>query len=118
MTIAQDVVSEGLSKGYFTPLVLGAIVYTALFIASRVLDGRGDERSETAADAAFVVILLSAVYVAILAVAAVASEPDLVWDLVRILAVVGVFFGFLLLLLFAVFDLGIGGISRMRHRND
>ena len=37
-------------------------------------------------------MLLSGVYVAILAVVAVASESDLVWDLVRIIVIVVVFF--------------------------
>lgn len=109
--------TEGLSSSYFTPLILAAVLYVALFVATRVLDGRGDQRSELAADAAFLLMLLSAAYTAILAVVAVASEMDLIWDLVRILIVVVVFFGLLLLLLLLVFERGIGGLSRMRRRS-
>jgi len=116
MILAQfESAPEGLSSGYFTPLVFGALLYTALFMAGRVLEGRGDPRSEAVADIGFVVMLLSGVYVAILAVVAVASEMDLIWDMVRILFVVMLFFGVLILLLLAVFERGIGGISRARQ---
>jgi hypothetical protein len=108
--------SEGLSSGYFTPLILAGVVYAGLFVAARVLEGREDERSETAEDAGFVVMLLSGVYVAILLVVAVASEMDLVWDLVRILVIVVVFFAVLVLLLLLVFERAIGGITRARRR--
>ena len=117
MTVAQvSTPAEGLSSGYFMPLILAAVLYVVLFMAGRALAGRGDERSETADDIGFVVMLLSAVYVAILAVVAVVSEMDLVWDLVRILFVVIAFFGGLLLFLLVVFERGIGGLSRMRRR--
>ena len=109
--------AEGLSSSYFLPLILAGVLYVALFVAARVLDGRGDARSETAADAAFLLMLLSAAYTAILAVVAVASEMDLIWDLVRILVVVTVFFGLLILVLLLVFERGIGGLSRLRRRS-
>ena len=108
--------SEGLSSGYYTPLILAAVVYVALFVTARVLEGRGDARSETAEDAGFLLMLLGAAYVLILTVVAVASEIDLVWDLVRIVVFVVIFFAALVLLLLAVFELGIGGLSRMRRR--
>ena len=109
--------AEGLSSSFFLPLILAGVLYVALFVTARVLDGRGDERSETAADAAFLLMLLSAAYTAILAVIAVASEMDLIWDLVRILFVVVVFFGILILALLLVFERGIGGLSRLRRRD-
>ena len=109
--------AEGLSSSYFLPLILAGVLYVVLFVAARVLDGRGDDRSETAADAAFLVMLLSGAYTAVLAVVAVASEMDLIWDLVRILFVVVVFFGILLLALLLVFERGIGGLSRLRRRD-
>lgn len=109
--------AEGLSSSYFLPLILAGVLYVALFVAARVLDGRGDERSENVADAAFLLMLLSAAYTAILAVVAVASEMDLIWDLVRILFVVVVFFGILILALLLVFERGIGGLSRLRRRD-
>lgn len=117
MTIAQfDTPSEGLSSGYFTPLVLAGVLYVVLYVAARVLEGRDDERWETAEDVGFLVMLLSAVYVAILTVVAVASEFDLVWDLLRILVVVAVFFLALVLFLLLVFERGLGGLSRARRR--
>jgi hypothetical protein len=117
VTLAQFTTpSEGLSSGYYTPLIFAALVYVALFVTARVLEGRGDERSETAEDVGFVVMLLSAVYVAILAVVAVASEIDLVWDMLRIVIFIAVFFAALVLVLMLVFELGIGGISRARRR--
>ena len=117
MTLAQfETHSEGLSSGYYTPLILAGVVYAALFVAARALEGRDDSRSETAEDAGFAVMLLSGVYVAILLVVAVSSEMDLVWDLVRILVIVVVFFAALVLLLLLVFERGIGGISRVRRR--
>ena len=107
---------EGLSSGYFSPLILAALVYVGLYVTARVLEGRGDERSEKAEDLGFAVMLLSGAYVAILGVVAAVSKSDLVWDMVRILAVVAVFFGGLLLVLLLVFERGIGGLSRARRR--
>ena len=116
MTLAQfETPSEGLASGYYTPLILAAVVYVGLFVAARVFEGRGDERAETAADVGFLVILLSGAYVAILAVVAVTSEMDLVWDLVRILVIVVVFFIVLILLFFLVFERGPAWIGRLRH---
>ncbi len=114
MTLAQfDAPSEGLASGYFTPLILAAMAYAVLFVAARVYDGRGDSRAEQAEDLSFALILLSGGYVAILAVVAVVSEIDLIWDMLRILAIITVFFAVLLVLLLAVFELGVG---RMRRR--
>ena len=117
MTIAQfETQSEGLSSSYFTPLILAAVLYVALYVTARVLEGRGDERWETAEDAGFLLMLLGAAYVAILTVVAVVSETDLVWDLVRIIVVVAVFFLALILVLLLVFERGIGGLSWARRR--
>lgn len=116
MILAQATPSEGLSSTYFTPLILAAVVYVALFVAGRVLSGRDDERAETVEDIGFALMLLSGVYVAILLVVALASEVDLIWDLVRIMFVVVVFFGALILVLLLVFERGIGGLSRLRRR--
>ena len=118
MIIAQfDTPSEGLSSGYFTPLILAAVLYVVLFVAARVLEGREDERSETAEDLGFLLMLLGAAYVAILTVVAVASEIDLVWDMVRIIVIVAAFFAVLILILLAVFERGVGGLSRARRRD-
>jgi lysylphosphatidylglycerol synthetase-like protein (DUF2156 family) len=117
VTLAQfSTPSEGLATSYFLPLILAALLYAVLFVAARVLNGRGDPRADTAEDAGFALIVLSGVYVAILAVVALASEIDLIWDMVRILAIIVVFFAALILLLLVVFERGIGGISRLRRR--
>jgi hypothetical protein len=108
--------SEGLASGYYTPLILAAVLYVVAYVAARVLEGRGDERWETAEDVGFLLMLLGAAYVAILAIVAVVSEPDLVWDLVRIIVVVSVFFLGLVLVLLLVFERGAGGVSRARRR--
>ncbi len=52
--------SEGLSSSYYSPLILAGLLYLVLFVAARVLEGRGDPRAETVEDAGFVVMLLAA----------------------------------------------------------
>ena len=117
MILAQfETPPEGLSSGYFTPLILAGAVYACLFVATRVFEDRDDSRAETMQDLGFAVVLLSGVYVAILAVVAIASEMDLIWDLVRILVVIVVFFFVLVLFLLLVFERGIGSLSRARRR--
>ena len=107
---------EGLSSGYFSPLILAGLVYAGLFVAARVFEGRDDPRWETMEDLGFGVILLAGVYVAILAVVAVVSEFDLVWDMLRIILVVVLFFLVLVLILLVVFEVAVraitGGSSR------
>ena len=113
-----DVPSEGLSSSYYSPLILLGILYLVLFVASRVLDGRGDQRAETAQDAGFVTMLLAGVYVVILTLVALTSEAELMFDMIRIAFIVMASFALFLLALLLVFDLGIGSISRLRHRGD
>jgi hypothetical protein len=113
-----DVPSEGLSSSYYRPLILLGLLYVALFVTSRVLAGRGDQRFETAADGAFVTTLLAGVYVLILTLVALFSEPELVYDMIRIALIVMAFFALFLLVLLLIFDVGIGSISRLRHRGD
>jgi hypothetical protein len=118
--IAQvNVPSEGLSSGYYSPLILAAVIYAALFVANRVLEGRGeDERAELVADAGFVVALVSGAYVLVLFIVALTSEIDLISDMLLITVVVIAFFAVLGLLLLLVFEYGIRGISRTRRRVD
>jgi len=117
MILAQfDAPSEGLASSYFTPLILAALIYAVLFVAARVLHGRDDSRGEQAEDIGFAVVLLSGAYVAILAVVTVVSEIDLVWDMVRILAIITVFFAALILVLLVVFEFGLGRLGRARRR--
>jgi hypothetical protein len=115
--IAQiDIPSEGLSTSYYQPLLLLFLLSLVLLIAARVLEGRGDGRAETVHDLAFVVELLIAGYLVILAIVALASEIELVGDMITIIAVIVAFFAALVLLLLVVFELAIRGITRTRKR--
>jgi asparagine N-glycosylation enzyme membrane subunit Stt3 len=114
--IAQVIPSEGVSPGLYSPLWLAAVVYVALLVGSHVLAGRGDDRAEGVADAAFGVMLLTAAYAVVLLVIALVSESGLVQDLFEITLIVVAFFALLGLFLLALFEGGIGGISRLRRR--
>jgi hypothetical protein len=114
--IAQDTPAEGISFGVFQPLLFAAALYTILFVVSRVLEGRDDPRGERLADAAFGLLLLMAAYVVVLAVTAVASEYELVWDMIVTTLVISVFFLLLIGLLLVLAEKGVGGLSRLRRR--
>ena len=114
--IAQDVPAEGLSYGLFQPVFLAALLYAALVVVGRILDGRGDPRGQKVGDAAFGLLLLAGAYVVVLAVVALASEYELVWDMLVTTAVITVFFLLLIGLLLVLAERGIGGISRLRRR--
>ena len=52
--VAQvSVPSEGLESALYQPLYLVLILYVALFVAGRVLEGREDDRADTVQDAGF-----------------------------------------------------------------
>lgn len=106
---------EGISGPYYTPLIIAGILYALLSVAAGTLRARDRERSAQLQDLAFGIVLLSAAYLVVLLIAALASESDLVWDLVRILGIVIVFFGLLLTILLVVFERGFGGLSRLRR---
>jgi hypothetical protein len=113
-TLAQVVQpAEGLDSGLYQPLYLVLILYVVLFVAARVLDGRGDDRSETVQDAAFALLCLVGVYVAILLVYALSAEFDLIVDMVQIMAIMIGFFALLVVFLLGV-ELLVG--LRGRHR--
>ncbi len=112
--IAQDVPREGLSYGLFEPLLFAAAVYAILFVVSRVLEGRGDRRGATLGDVAFGLLLLMAAYVVVLAVNALASEYELVWDMLVTTVVITVFFLLLIGLLLVLTEKALRGVSRLR----
>jgi len=107
---------DGLSAGMFTPLIYGAVLYAVLYVAGAVLANRDDPRDETAADAAFVLLLLLGVYTAVLVIMALASRFELLVDLLRIMTIVVVFFGLLIVVLFG-FGLLFGAIGRALRRD-
>jgi polyferredoxin len=106
--------TEGLDSGLYGPLYLVLILYVALFMAGRVLEGRDDARAEPVQDAGFALLLLAAVYVFVLAVMAFASEIDLLVDLLQIMAIVIGFFAVLVLVLLAI-ELLFGVLGRSRR---
>lgn len=108
--------AEALSSSLFLPLTLAAILYVALYVTANVLSGRSSPAAQKMFDAAFVVLLLAAVYTVVLLLIALASEFKLITDAVIITLICVVFFGALLAVLFVVFDLGVGAISRARRR--
>ena len=114
--IAQDVPAEGLSYGLFQPVFLAALLYALLFVVGRILEGRGDPRARKVSDVAFGLLLLTGAYVLVLGVVAIASEYELVWDMLVTTAVITVFFLLLIGLLLVLAERGIGGISRLRRR--
>ena len=114
--IAQSVPSEGLSYDLFEPLLLVAVVYAVLLAVGRALEGRGDPRGRRLGDVAFGLLLLAAAYVVVLAVIAVSSEYELVWDMLVTTAVIAVFFLLLLGLLLTLVERGVGVIGRLRRR--
>jgi len=94
--------SEGLDAALYQPLYLVLVIYVALFVLGRVLDGRDDPRTDAVLDAGFALLCLAAVYVAVLAVYAFTSEFDLIADMVEIMAVMIGFFAILVVVLLGV----------------
>jgi thiol:disulfide interchange protein len=96
----------GLSWGLFSPLVVAALVYVALYTAGNVVEGRGHgESAERVRDLSFAVALVAAAYTALLLVIAVVGRPGEFFDMVRVVLVVSVFFLLLLLVFFGIFEL-------------
>lgn len=95
---------EGLDTALWQPLLIVALIYAVLFVAANVIEGRGDGKTaDTVRDLAFGVILLGALYTAGLIILALISRPDLVGDMLLILAIIIVFFGLLVVVLYVTF---------------
>jgi len=109
-----EIPSEGLESGLYMPLYLLLVLYVILFVAGRVLDGRGDDRADKVQDAGFALMLLGAVYVAVLAVYAFASEFELIVDMVEIMAIMIGFFALLIVALLGI-ELLVGLAGRRRR---
>ena len=107
---------EGLSTGLFLPLFYGAVIYALLYVVSAVLENRDDPRAGTVSDVAFVLMALMGVYTVVLLITALAARFDLVVDMLRVLAVVMVFFAVLILVLFAL-GLLVGLVARLVRRD-
>jgi hypothetical protein len=111
------VISEdGISGPYYTPLVIAAILYALLNVGATIVRGRDSERAATLQDLSFGVVLLTAAYVAVMLISAVVQKSGLVLDMIKVLAIMIVFFALLLVIMLLVFERGIGGLSRLRRR--
>lgn len=98
--------AEVLAWSLYVPLLLAAAVVIVISMASAIVRSRGNEASaERLLDLRFVVSLAAGAWTLVLLVLAIFDQPDDIWDMVLIVVVVGAFFGILLALLFAVFEL-------------
>ena len=105
--------TEELSVPLF-PLVLLGVAYVILFVAARILAGRGQTSNADGLDRiAFIVMLAAGVYTLVIGIYAVAMRSELIWDLMQIMLVIFAFF-ILLLLLRLLIEMGVGAISRAR----
>jgi hypothetical protein len=107
--------SEGISSSMFVPLIWGTVIYVLLFVGGSLLEGRGDRRGATVGDVAFVVLGLLGVYTLVLLITVLASEYELLIDMLKVLAIVVAFFAILLVILFGLATL-FGVIGRALRR--
>ena len=97
---------DELSSSLFQPVFVVALVAVVCFVVSQVLHSRdAHDRAERFADVGFAAALLGAVYVAVLFLISLVSEPDVLYDAALIILIVAVFFLVLLFLLFGVVEL-------------
>jgi hypothetical protein len=105
-----------LSWGLYVPLILAALVYAGAAIVAAVMTSRGNEPgAERVRDGGFLLVLLAGVWVLVLLLLALISEPDDIWDMVIITLVIVAFFVILLLVLFGL-SLLVGRIGRTTAR--
>ncbi len=101
-----------MNSSLYTPLLLVALLYAGLMIASDVVARRGNtERSERYQDLAFGTALAAGAYTAILLVLAAIDAPNRFTDAIITIAVVLAFFALLLGLLFLI-SLAYGRLRR------
>lgn len=107
-----------LTWGLFFPLILAAAAFAIVSAAAGVMSGRGnDSGAERLRDAGFVIILLGGVWVLVLLLLALISQPDDLWDMVVITLVIVAFFAILLVVLFGL-SLLVGRIGRSASRRN
>jgi hypothetical protein len=105
-----------LSWGLYLPLILAGLAYGGAAIVAGVMSSRGNEPgAERVRDGGFVLILLAGVWVVVLLLLALFSEPDELWDMAVITLVIVVFFALLLVVLFGI-SLLVGRLGRGRRR--
>jgi Kef-type K+ transport system membrane component KefB len=105
-----------LTWGLYFPLILAAAAFAICSISAGVMAGRGNESgAERLRDIGFVIVLLGGVWVVVLLVLALISQPDDIGDLLTITLVIVVFFAILLLVLFGL-SLLVGRVGRGTSR--
>jgi len=105
-----------LTWGLYFPLILAGVAYAIAAIAAGVMAGRGNEAgAERVRDAGFMLLLAAGVWVVVLLLLALFSEPDDLWDMVMITLVIVGFFVLLLLALFGI-SLMVARIGRTMAR--
>ena len=107
-----------LTWGLYFPLILAGMAYAVVAIAAGVIARRGNEaRAERLRDGGFLIVVLAGVWIVVLLLLAIFSEPDDLWDMAVILLVIVAFFAILLLVLFGISLLvgRIGGRGRRRR---
>jgi hypothetical protein len=110
-------IAANLPSAMFTPLVILIVVYAALAILAGRARGKEDHaKADRLATSAFGVVLLSAVYVVVLLIAAAVGYPSRVYDMLIILAVIGVFFALLLFVFFLLGELIPNSLRRGEDR--
>jgi hypothetical protein len=95
---------DGLETFLWQPLLIVALVYAVLFVIGNVVEGRGDgSTAETVRDINFGIIVLAALYTVGLVIYSLIERPGLVGDMLLIVLILVVFFGLLVVILYAVF---------------
>jgi hypothetical protein len=94
-------IASNLPFGMYVPLVVLLAAFALVSVLGNVARGREDRtRAERMADIAFLVVLLGAVYAAVLLVASAVSYPQRFWDMLLITFVILAFFAVLLFVFF------------------
>ena len=97
---------DELSFALYLPLLVLALIALILFIAAQVMGSRdGGALSSRLLDLTFGLALLGGAYVIVLLLISLISEPDVIYDIVVIMLIVGIFFAVVLFVLFGVFEL-------------
>ncbi len=101
---------SSLDFALYYPLIALALIYTALSVAGRTLEGRGRrETGEILQTFGFGAILLAAPYTVVLMVLSLISYPIRLSDMAIIFGIVFVFFGLGLGLLLLLAEVRVGG---------
>jgi cytochrome bd-type quinol oxidase subunit 2 len=95
-----------INSALFSPVYLMALAAVILIFVGQVMSSRGrGELAEKLSDVGFGVAFLTGVYVLVLLLIALVSQPDLIYDAAVNIVIVALFFLVLMILLFGLFEL-------------